>query len=103
MRVKVTVKVKAVTPNPQPLLSFLKAYRDWTQYVIDEIWNLNHIPSMKKPHQRFYRILRNQGFRAHHYHKIEHRAREVVKATKKNNGAKISIKEANSKTRLWRL
>ena len=58
MRVLATAKVKAVAPNPQPLLSFLKAYRDWTQYVIDRIWELDHAPSMKELHHRFYRLLR---------------------------------------------
>ncbi len=80
MKVKVTAKVKAVTPNSQTLIDFLKAYRDWTQYIVDEIWNLNYIPSMKELHHRFYRVLREQGFRAHHCHKIERKTREIVKA-----------------------
>ncbi len=97
MRVKVIAKVKVVTPNPQPLFSFLKAFRDWTQYVIDEIWSLNHIPSIKELHYRFYKLLRNQGFRAHHCHKIERRAREVVKATKKNNGRKPVLRKLTAR------
>ena len=79
MRVLVTAKVKAVTPDPSSLcklLQFLRAYRDWTQYVVNEIWKLNHIPSLKELHHRFYKLLREQGFRAHHCHKIERRARE---------------------------
>jgi putative transposase len=90
MKVLVTARVKAVIPDPSSyskLVVFLKAYRDWTQYVVKEIWNLEYIPSMENLHHRFYKILRNQGFRAHHCHKIERRAREVVKATKKNRGA----------------
>ena len=100
MRVLVTARVKAVTPDPSHLarlLEFLKAYRDWTQYVIDGIWSLNHIPSMKELHYRFYRILRKQGFRAHHCHKIERRAREVVKATKKNKGRKPVLRKLTAR------
>ena len=100
MRVKVTAKVKAVTPDSShryKLLQFLKAFRDWTQYVVDEMWNLNYIPSMRESHQRFYKVLRNQGFRAHHCHKIERRAREVVKAAKKNNGSKPVLRKLTAR------
>ncbi len=100
MRVLTTARVKAVVPNPSSLhklIEFLRAYRDWTQYVINEIWELDHIPSMKELHRRFYRILRKQGFRAHHCHKIERRAREVVKATKKNNGSKPVLRKLTAR------
>jgi len=100
MRVKVTVKVKSVTPNPSSkykLVEFLIAYRNWMQYIVDEIWNLNYIPSMKELHYRFYKVLRQQGFRAHHCHKIERRAREVVKATKKNNGSKPILRKLTAR------
>ena len=100
MRVLVTAKVKAVTPDSShlsKLLDFLRTYRDWTQYVIDEIWGLNHIPSTRRLHYRFYRLLRNRGFRAHHCHKIERRAREVVKATKRNNGRKPILRKLTAR------
>ena len=100
MKVKVTVRVKAVTPNPShltKLLQFLKMFRDWSQYVIDEIWKLNHIPSMKELHHRFYKTLRQRGFRAHHCHKIERRAKEVVKAVKKNNGSKPVLRKLTAR------
>jgi len=95
MRVKVTAKVKAVTPNLShhtKLLQFLRAYRNWTQYIVDQVWELDHVPSIRELHQRFYRMLRNRGFRAHHCHKIERRAREIVKAMrmKMKNGEKVS-------------
>lgn len=64
MRVLATARVKVVAPNSSrhyKLIEFLKAYRDWTQYVVDEIWRLDHIPSMKELHLRFYRVLRSQG------------------------------------------
>ncbi len=100
MKAKVTAFILAVTPNPShhyKLLQFLKAFRDWTQYVVDEIWSLDHIPSLRELHHRFYRILRNQGFRAHHCHKIERRAKEVVKATKKNNGSKPVLRKLTAR------
>ncbi len=104
MRARVTAEVRAVTPNPShhsKLLDFLKAYRDWIQYVIDQIWFDKEIPSMKELHHRFYRILRNQGFRAHHCHKIERRAREAVKATKKNKGSKPVLKKLTARLDEW--
>ena len=86
MKVKVTAFTLAVTPNPShqyKLIRFLRAYRDWVQYVVDQIWFSVELPSMKKLHYKFYEILRKQGFRAHHCHKIERRAREVVKGIRK--------------------
>ena len=100
MKVLVTAKIKAVTPNPSSLhklLQFLRTYRDWTQYVVNEIWKLDHIPSLKELHHRFYKTLREKGFRAHHCHKIERRAREVVKATKKNNGSKPILRKLTAR------
>ena len=104
MRVLATARVKVVAPNPSPLralIQFLKAYRDWAQYVIDQIWELDHIPSMKELHHRFYRLLRKQGFRAHHCHKIERRAREVVKAVKKNHGSRPILKKLTARLDQW--
>ncbi len=100
MRVNATARVRAVAPNPSryhKLLQFLRAFRDWTQYVINEIWSVDHIPSLKELHRRFYRALRNQGFRAHHCHKIERRAREVVKAVKKNKGSKPVLRKLTAR------
>jgi len=100
MRVKVTAKVKAVTPNLShhtKLLQFLRAYRNWAQYIVDQVWELDHVPSIRELHQRFYRMLRNRGFRAHHCHKIERRAREVVKATKKNKGTKPILRKLTAR------
>ncbi len=100
MRVLATAKVKAVAPDPSSLyklVEFLRAYRDWAQYIVDQIWCLRHVPSMKELHYRFYRVLRRQGFRAHHCHKIERRAREVVKATRKNNGSKPILRKLTAR------
>ncbi len=60
--------------------------------MVNKIWNLNYIPSIKELHHKFYRILKEQGFRAHHCHKIERGTREIVKAMrmKMKNGEKVS-------------
>ncbi len=104
MRVLATAKVKAVAPNPgslHKLIEFLRTYRDWTQYVINEVWFDKELPSMRELHYRFYRILRKQGFRVHHCHKIERRAREVVKAVKKNNGGKPVLRRLTARLDSW--
>ncbi len=104
MRVLATAKIKAVAPNPSSqykLIGFLRAFRDWTQYVVDEIWLDKRMPSIKELHYRFYRLLREQGFRAHHCHKIERRAREVVKAVKKNKGSKPVLRKLTARLDGW--
>ena len=56
-----TKPATAITPDPSSrykLIRFLRAYRDWTQYVVNEIWSLSYILSMKELHHRFYKILR---------------------------------------------
>jgi len=65
--------------------------------VVNEIWELDHVPSLKELHHRFYRLLREKGFRTHHCHKIERRAREVVKAVKKNNGSKPVLRKLTAR------
>ena len=55
------------------------------------------MPSMKELHHRFYKTLRKQGFRAHHCHEIEKKAREVVKATKKNKGSKPVLRKLTAR------
>ena len=104
MRVLATAKIKTVAPDPSHkyrLIKFLRAFRDWTQYVVDEIWLDKRMPSIRELHYRFYRLLREQGFRAHHCHKIEHRAREVVKAVKKNKGSKPVLRKLTARLDRW--
>jgi len=93
MRALVTVKFKAVTPDSQLLLEFLRMYRDWTQYIVNELWRRrDKLPSLSELHKNYYKLLRGKGFRAHHCHKIERRAREIVASlrTKEKNGEKVS-------------
>ncbi|RLG74453.1 MAG: hypothetical protein DRO14_05690 [Thermoprotei archaeon] len=56
---------------------------------------------MKELHYRFYKTLRQQGFRAHHCHKIERRAKEIVKAVKKNNGRKPVLRKLTARLDQW--
>jgi len=86
VRVRATVGVEAVAPEggEEPLLEFLKAYKNAVQYVVDGIWGLDKVPSRRKLHEIFYDRLAGLGFRAHHASEIYKRAREVVKAVKEN-------------------
>jgi hypothetical protein len=61
MRVRATVVLEGVAPNPQPLLAFLKAYRDAVQHVVDMIWGMERVPSVKRLHEMFYKKLRAWG------------------------------------------
>ncbi|MFZ8782664.1 MAG: hypothetical protein ACO2OR_01580 [Desulfurococcaceae archaeon] len=99
VRVTVTAKVEAVTPEEDEdlLVEFLKTYRDAVQLVVNEIWSSNQIPSEKTLHKMFYSRLRSLGFRAHHVSEIYKRAREIVKSTKRNNGSKPILKKLTAR------
>lgn len=97
MRVRATAVVKGVAPNPQPLLAFLKAYRDAVQYIVDTIWGMERVPSVKQLHGMFYGGLRCWGFRAHHASEIYKRAKEVVKAAKRNGGRKPILRRLTAR------
>lgn len=50
MRVLTTIQVKVVAPNPNSnykLIEFLKAFHNWTQNVVDQIWLKRNIPSIE--------------------------------------------------------
>jgi putative transposase len=98
MRVLATAKVEATAPKGgKALLQFLKAYRNAIQYVVDGIWGLGDIPSEESLHKMFYSELRRLVFRAHHVSEICKRAKEVVEATKKNNGSKPILKKLTAR------
>jgi len=99
MRVRATARVEAVAPEGGEglLVEFLRAYRDAVQLVVDEVWRLDKIPSMNKLHAVFYDNLRKLGFRAHHVSEVYKRAREVVEATKKNNGSKPVLRRLTAR------
>jgi hypothetical protein len=82
VRVTVTAKVEAVTPEGDEglLVEFLRAYRDSVQLVVDGVWDLGQVPSERKLHKQYYSQLRGLGFRVHHVSEIYRRAREVVES-----------------------
>jgi len=99
MKVLATAKIEVVAPEGGEalLIQFIKMYRDAVQYIVDEIWCLDDIPSEEKLHKMFYSELRRLGFRAHHVSEIYRRAREVVEATKKNRGSKPILKKLTAR------
>ena len=107
MRVRVSVRVRADTPDPthrEELVRFLRGFRDWTQFVIDEVWRecskdgrLVRVPPLKELHHRFYHVLRGQGFRGRHCSMIINRAREVLKSVKSNRGSKPVLRRLTAR------
>ena len=99
VRARATARVKAVAPEGGEglLLEFLRAYRDAVQLVVDEIWGLEKIPSVRKLHEMFYNKLVKLGFRAHHASEIYKRAREIVMATKENGGSKPVLRKLTAR------
>ncbi|MCC6016118.1 MAG: IS200/IS605 family accessory protein TnpB-related protein [Desulfurococcaceae archaeon] len=99
MRVRATAKIEAVAPERGEalLIQFIKMYRDVVQCIVNRIWGLDNIPSEEKLHKMFYSELRRLGFRAHHVSEIYKRAKEVVEATKKNNGSKPVLKKLTAR------
>ncbi|MEM4489700.1 MAG: zinc ribbon domain-containing protein [Desulfurococcaceae archaeon] len=79
------------------LLEFLRLYRDATQFVINKLWSLNKVPSIKTLHGMFYNELRTHGFRAHHVKQIYVYAKAVVKACKRNNGRKPVLRKLTAR------
>jgi putative transposase len=99
MRVLATARVEAVAPEggESILIQFLKSYRDAVQHIVDGIWLLDDAPSEEKLHKMFYNELRRLGFRAHHVSEIYKRAKEVVEATKRNNGSKPVLRRLTAR------
>jgi len=68
-----------------------------TQYVIDVLWELDKPPTLNQLHQMFYKILRDQGFRAHQCKQIYKYARALVKSAKENKGSKPVLKKLSTR------
>ncbi|MEM3987226.1 MAG: hypothetical protein QXZ22_01275, partial [Sulfolobales archaeon] len=79
------------------LIEFLKLYRDVLQLVVNRLWSLNEVPSIKTLHRMFYSELRNRGFRAHHVKQIYVYAKAVVKACKKSGGRKPVLRKLTAR------
>jgi len=93
MRVVETVKAMVSPESGDNLLEFLRAFRDCVQFIIDRIWDEPQVPSLKVLHQRFYDVLRQAGFRAHHAKQIYKVAQAIVKATRSRNGSKPILRK----------
>ncbi|MEM3960310.1 MAG: zinc ribbon domain-containing protein [Sulfolobales archaeon] len=95
-----TLKMKALPESSddyKALTEFLNLYRDAVQLVVDRVWNLDEIPSIKTLHKIFYSELRELGFRAHHAKQIYLYAKAVVRSSKRNNGKKPVLRKLTAR------
>ncbi|MEM4775105.1 MAG: hypothetical protein QW489_01940 [Sulfolobales archaeon] len=79
------------------LIEFLRLYRDATQLVVNNLWSLNEVPSIKTLHMMFYNELRKYGFRAHHVKQVYTYAKAVVRASKQNGGRKPVLRRLTAR------
>jgi putative transposase len=63
------------------------------QHIIDCLWELDKLPTLNQLHQMFYKVLRNQGFRAHQCKQIYKHALSMVKSAKRNGGKKPVLRK----------
>ncbi|MEM2477214.1 MAG: zinc ribbon domain-containing protein [Zestosphaera sp.] len=95
-----TLKMRALPESSDDyltLLKFLKLYRNAVQLVVNSIWNLDEVPSIKTLHKMFYSELRGFGFRAHHVKQVYTYAKAVVKASKQNGGRKPLLRKLTAR------
>ena len=71
--------------------------RKAVQYIIDCLWELDRLPTLNQAHQMFYKLLREQGFRAHQCKQIYKYALSLVKSTRKNGGGKPLLKKLSAR------
>ncbi len=67
------------------------------QHVIDALWELDYLPNINQAHQMFYKVLREQGFRAHQAKQIYKYARAIVKSVKDNGVRKPILKKLSAR------
>ncbi|MEM1623325.1 MAG: hypothetical protein QW543_04220 [Sulfolobales archaeon] len=79
------------------LVEFLRLYRDVLQLVVNRLWSLNEVPSIKTLHRMSYSELRELGFRAHHVKQVYTYAKAVVKACKRNGGRKPVLRRLTAR------
>ncbi|MEM0066420.1 MAG: zinc ribbon domain-containing protein [Sulfolobales archaeon] len=79
------------------LVEFLRLYRDAVQFVVNKLWSLNKVPSIKTLHMMFYNELRKYGFRAHHVKQIYVYAKAVVRASKQSGGKKPVLRRLTAR------
>ncbi|MEM1623100.1 MAG: RNA-guided endonuclease TnpB family protein [Sulfolobales archaeon] len=94
------LKVRALpegSDDRDALIEFLKLYRDVLQLVVNKLWSLNEVPSIKTLHKMFYNELRKHSFRAHHVKQIYVYAKAVVRATKQSGGKKPVLRRLTAR------
>ncbi|MEM0066159.1 MAG: hypothetical protein QXH88_04460, partial [Sulfolobales archaeon] len=94
------LKVRALpegSDDYDALVEFLKLYRDAVQFVVNNLWSLNEVPSIKTLHMMFYNELRKHSFRAHHVKQIYVYAKAVVRATKQSGGKKPVLRRLTAR------
>ncbi|MEM0262365.1 MAG: zinc ribbon domain-containing protein [Nitrososphaerota archaeon] len=79
------------------LVEFLKLYRDALQLIVNRLWSLDEVPSIKTLHGMFYSKLRELGFRAHHVKQIYVYAKAVARASKQNGGRKPVLRRLTAR------
>ncbi|MEM0196036.1 MAG: hypothetical protein QXZ22_00655 [Sulfolobales archaeon] len=80
------LKVRALpegSDDRDALIEFLKLYRDVLQLVVNRLWSLDEVPSIKALHRMFYSELRNRGFRAHHVKQIYVTLKQLLKLVRR--------------------
>jgi len=67
------------------------------QYVVDALCELDKLPTPNQAHQMFYKVLREQSFRAHQAKQIYKYALSLVKSAKVNGGKKLELKKLSAR------
>ncbi len=67
------------------------------QYIVDALWELDKLLTLNQLHQMFYKMLRNQGFRAHQCKQIYKYALSLVKSARENNGRKPVLRKLSAR------
>ncbi|MEM4665581.1 MAG: RNA-guided endonuclease TnpB family protein [Sulfolobales archaeon] len=94
------LKVRALpegSDDYDALVEFLRLYRDATQLVVNNLWSLNEVPSIKTLHMMFYNELRKHSFRAHYVKQVYIYAKAVVKASKQSGGKKPVLRRLTAR------
>ncbi|MEM4855435.1 MAG: zinc ribbon domain-containing protein [Sulfolobales archaeon] len=79
------------------LVEFLRLYRNALQLVVNKLWSLDEVPSIKALHKMFYSELKRYGFRAHHVKQVYTYAKAVVRASRQNGGKKPVLKKLTAR------
>ncbi len=68
-----------------------------SQFIIDCLWELDKLPTINQAYQMFYRMLREQDFRAYQAKQIYKYALALVKSAKRNGGKKPVLKKLSAR------